>query len=105
MYRLLKIQETLNNTLVLEFGNNLTIEFESPVPSDKEFILRGMKDFKEQFKFNEIRELLGFEPDYKKEDEYMEASDDIILEKDNMPINRADNPKSDEDIRRENEVK
>lgn len=104
MYRLLKIQETLNNTLVLEFGNNLTIEFESPVPSDKEFILRGMKDFKEQFKFNEIRELLGFEPDYKKENEYMEASDDIILEKDNMPINRADNPKSDEDIRRENEV-
>jgi len=104
MYRLLKIQETLNNTLVLEFGNNFTIEFESPVPSDKEFILRGMKDFKEQFKFNEIRELLGFEPDYKKEDEYMEASDDIILEKDNMPINRADNPKSDEDIRRENEV-
>lgn len=104
MYRLLKIQETLNNTLVLEFGNNFTIEFESPVPSDKEFILRGMKDFKEQFKFNEIRELLGFEPDYKKENEYMEASDDIILEKDNMPINRADNPKSDEDIRRENEV-
>jgi len=107
LFRLMKIQETLNNTLVLEFGENLTLEFESPVPSDKEFVLRGMRDFKGQFKFNEIRELLGFEPDYEKVEEYISGDDDNeleTLEKDNMPIVRADNPKSDEDIRREKEV-
>ena len=106
LFRLMKIQETLNNTLVLEFGENLTLEFESPVPSDKEFILRGMKDFKEQFKFNEIRELLGFEPDYEKGDEYIAGDEveEVDLVQDEMPITRSDNPKSDEDIRRDNEV-
>lgn len=115
LFRLKKIQETLNNTLVLEFDGNLTLEFESPVPSDKEFILRGMQQFPSQFKFNEIRELLGFEPDYEKGEEYINGFDDAdttdevdkskqVKEQDMMPVNRGDNPKSDKDIRRENEV-
>lgn len=104
LYRLEKINQTLNNTLVLEYGSNLTLEFESPIPSDKEFILRVMQEFRSEFRVNEVRELVGYEPNYEKGDDYIESEGkEKTLEMDKMPINRSDNPKSDKDIRRENE--
>jgi HK97 family phage portal protein len=102
-YRLKKIAEVLNNTLVREFSGNLILEYKTPVPSDKELMLRTMQQFPQFFKGNEIRELAGLEVDYDKGDEYAGANSGDIVPNSKMPINRADNPKSDEDIRRENE--
>jgi len=99
--RLNRIYKTLNLTLVKEFGDDLILEFSNPVPSDFEKILRGMQLDPTSFKKNELRELVGMDYDPSLEDQYMGKSD--VLEQEKMPIIRSDNPKSDQDIRRENE--
>ena len=99
--RLKRIYETLNLTLVKEFGNDLYLTFSNPVPSDNEKIFRAMQLSPSSFLMNELRELVGFDYDPQLDGVYME--DKNVKEQDKMPLIRSDNPKSDEDIRRENE--
>lgn len=99
--RLKRIYETLNLTLVKEFGDDLVLEFTNPVPSDNEKIFRAMQLDPTSFLKNELRALIGYDFDYELDGQYMEGKN--VKEKDKMPLIRSDNPKSDEDIRRENE--
>jgi len=52
----------LQQTLVPEFDDRLILDFESPVPDDKEFELQVMRSQPWAFKANEIRERGGEQP-------------------------------------------
>lgn len=99
--RLKRIYQTLNLTLVKEFGDDLILEFTNPVPSDFERVFRAIQLSPSSFKHNELRDLVGFDSLSELENLYLEGVK--ILEKDKMPLVRSENPKSNEDIRRENE--
>ena len=99
--RLMRIYSVLNLTLVKEFGDDLVLEYTNPVPSDFEKVFRAIQLSPSSFMMNELRELVGFDYDNNLEGQYM--ADVNVKEQDKMPLVRSDNPKSDEDIRRENE--
>lgn len=99
--RLKRIYQALNLTLVREFGDDLILEFTNPVPSDFEKVFRAIQLSPNSFKHNELRDLVGFDSLSELENLYLEGAK--ILEKDKMPLVRSENPKSNEDIRRENE--
>lgn len=99
--RLERIFSVLNLTLVKEFGDDLVLEYSNPVPSDFEKVFRAIQLSPEAFLKNELRELVGFDYDNKLKGQYMTGGK--IKEQEKMPLVRSDNPKSDQDIRRENE--
>lgn len=99
--RLKRIYQTLNLTLVKEFGDDLILEFTNPVPSDFERVFRAIQLSPSSFKHNELRDLVGFDNITELDDVYLENKQ--LLEKDKMPLIRSDNPKSNKDIRRDNE--
>jgi HK97 family phage portal protein len=61
----------LQKRLLPMFDENAVLDFDSPVPADREHQLKVMGTFREAFKVNEVRQLAGCQPDPARGDEYL----------------------------------
>jgi phage portal protein BeeE len=72
--RLERLRDTLQYRLLAEYGDNLILDYVSPVPQDKIFQQSVMLGKPEAFYANEFRELAGLEPEDELDDVLMSGS-------------------------------
>jgi hypothetical protein len=72
--RLERLRDTLQYRLLTEYGDNLILDYVSPVPQDRLFQQSVMLGKPEAFYANEFRELAGLEPEDELDDVLMSGS-------------------------------